>query len=428
MLSSPYAEHAEKTLLGCIIRNGIPAMHQCLHLRPEHFYHSTHRDIFGACRTILERQSDIDSGLVAAELGRALGTEQWAYVDSLTDGIYRGMDLSVRAAAILESWRLRQGVTICNSYAGAFASGEQSSAETFAELQTKLFEAMAQSSGVDDPAVSAFSDEAWEQFEERAAGAVEPGLTYGISTLDTLTGGLQPGQVSVVGARSGVGKSSLAKQACAANLARGVPVSLFSLEMSRAEILAGLWSIVSGVPYRKLVRPHLCTHAERDALAAAKDTVKQWPLRVYEDGGMDLAQIVAYSQRDVRQYGTQFVCVDYAQSVCTTEGKDERARVSAVSRGLTKMAKAERCSLMLLSQLRKVPHEQYKNPPTAADLRETSQLENDAHCIVLLHRGWDDAGCHPSNDATLIVPKNRHGSPGALRARFNPASLTFEAA
>ena len=194
-------------------------------------------------------------------------------------------------------------------------------------------------------------------------------------------------------------------------------MSLFTLEMSRDEILAGLWSIVSGVAYRKLVRPHLCTHAERDALAAAKDTVKQWPLRVYEDGGMDLTQIVAYSQRDVRQYGTQFVCRRLRAERLHAEGKDERARVSAVSRGLTKMAKAERCSLMLLSQLRKVPHEQYKNPPTVADFRETSQLENDAHCIVLLHRGWDDAGCHPSNDATLIVPKNRHGSHPAHCAR-----------
>ena len=67
--ASPYAEHAEKTVLGCIIRNGIPAMHQCLHLRPEHFYHSTHRDIFRACQTILEQQNDIDVRLVAAGWG-----------------------------------------------------------------------------------------------------------------------------------------------------------------------------------------------------------------------------------------------------------------------------------------------------------------------------------------------------------------------
>jgi replicative DNA helicase len=428
MLANPYSEHAEKTLLGCVIRNGVTAMHQCLHLRAEHFYHSTHREIFGACRTILERQSDIDAGLVAAELGHALGTEAWAYIDSLTDGIYRGMDPSVRAASILEAWRLRQGMTLCNSYASAFASGERSSAELFAEAQAELFDAMAQSGEVDDPHVSAFTDEVWQQFEERASGEVQTGLSYGLAPLDTLTGGLQPGQVAVVGARSGVGKSCLMKQTAAVNLARGVPVSLFSLEMSRAEILAGLWSIVSGVPYRKLVRPHLCTHAERDALAAAKDTVKAWPLRIYEDASMDLAQIIAFSQRDTRQYGTALVAVDYAQSVCTTEGKDERTRVAAVSRGLTKMAKNEGCSLLLLSQLRKVPHEQYKHPPTAADLRETGQLENDAHCIVLLHRGWDDVNCHPSNDATLVVAKNRHGSPGAARARFNPSNLCFEAA
>jgi replicative DNA helicase len=427
MLASPYAEHAEKTVLGCIMRNGIPAMHQCLRLRPEHFYLPTHQDIFRSCQQILAQQNDIDVGLVSSQLGYQLGTQEWCYADALTDGMYRGFNPSPHVDAILEAWKRRQGLSLCSSYAAAFANGDQSSSEAFAELQNKLFAAMAQSTENDDPQVSAYSDAAWDRFSERASGEAEPGLTYGIAPLDRFTNGLQPGQVTVVGARSGVGKSCLMKQAAAANLIKGIPVSLFSLEMSRDEILAGLWSIVSGVEYRKLIRPHLCTHSERDALAGAKDLVKGWPLRIYEDGGMDLNQIVAYAQMDVRRHGTQLVAVDYAQSV-VAEGKDERMRVASVSRALTRMAKSERCSLLLLSQLRKVPHESYKNPPTVADLRETGQLENDAHAVILLHRGWDDENCRVSHDASVIVGKNRHGSPGALRARFNPASLTFEAA
>jgi replicative DNA helicase len=427
MLASPYAEHAEKTVLGCIMRNGIPAMHQCLRLRPEHFYLPTHQDIFRSCQQIRAQQNDIDVGLVSSQLGYQLGTQEWCYADALTDGMYRGFNPSPHIEAILEAWRRRQGLSLCNSYAAAFANGDQSSSEAFAELQNKLFAAMAQSIENDDPQVSAYSDAVWERFNERASGEVQSGLSYGLAPLDSFTNGMQPGQVTVVGARSGVGKSSLMKQAAAVNLIRGVPVSMFSLEMSRDEILAGLWSIVSGVEYRKLIRPHLCTHAERTALEAAKETVKQWPLRIYEDSDLHLNQIVAYAQMDVRRYGTQLVCVDYAQNV-EAEGKDERTKVASVSRSLTKMAKTERCSLLLLSQLRKVPHEAYKNPPIVADLRETGQLENDAHTVVLLHRGWDDENCRVSHDATLIIGKNRHGSPGALRARFNPASVCFEAA
>ena len=116
------------------------------------------------------------------------------------------MDLSVHAAAILESWRLRQGVSYAAATRPRLRVASKAPQRPLQSCKTNSSTAMAQSTEVDDPAVSAFSDEAWEQFEERAAGAVEPGLTYGISTLDTLTGGLQPGQVSVVGARSGVGK------------------------------------------------------------------------------------------------------------------------------------------------------------------------------------------------------------------------------
>jgi replicative DNA helicase len=426
MLANPYAEHEEKSVLGTIMWNGLSAMHQCLQLRPEHFYLPTHQDVFRTCQQILAKQSDIDATLVATQLGHSIGSEQWAYIESLTDGIYKGFDPSGRVATVLEKWKLRKGLNLCSSYAAAFATGEQNSAETLASLQTEIFAVMEQSTEGDDPQVSAYSDAAWDRFNEKARGGVGPGLSYGLGPLDSFTNGMQPGQVTVVGARSGVGKSSLMKQAAAANLMKGVPVSMFSLEMSRDEILAGLWAIQSGVEYRKVIRPYLCNHAEHTALELAKDRVKNWPLRIYEDADLNLNQIVAYAQMDVRRHGTQLVCVDYAQNV-EAEGRDERTKVASVSRSLTKMAKTEKCSLLLLSQLRKVPHEAYKHPPTVADLRETGQLENDAHTVVLLHRGWDDESCRVSNEATLIVGKNRHGSPGALRARFNPSTVCFEA-
>ena len=416
---------AERTVLGSVITDSTNLMGACLRLQPEHFVLGSHRTVFQACLKLADKQATFDLRDVRTALGAgldALGGDGW--LAGLLDGIPRRFEPSRYADDIIEAWRVRRGLEICAGYAARFELGEPS-VETLAALQADVMDAIADGSAVDEPHVEAYSDAAFADLMERAMRQSSSGLRFGMTDLDAWTSGMQPGQVTVVGARSGVGKSSLMKQATVANCSAGVPVTLFSLEMSRQEILEGIWSIVSGVEFRKVSRPYLLCAPERDLLALACEKVKAWPLRIYDKADLYLDQIVSLGRLNVRQFGAQLVCVDYAQNV-EAEGRDERTKVMAVSRKLTKMAKDEGCHLMLLSQLRKVPHEQYSKPPTVADLRETGQLENDAHMIVLLHRPWDDETCRVSEDASVIVGKIRRGQTGAIAARFNPANLTFQ--
>lgn len=425
MSDSLYSEDAEKSVLGALLVDGQTAMDQCLRLQPDHFYLHSHREIFKAFRSHLADHTVIDAVAIKNVLGRRIDAVGGIpYVMDLSAGIFKGFDITQRVDIIIENWKLRRGVEICHQYGARFKAGEPS-AEILSALQAEVLDAIQETTEKDEPLVSAYSDAAFDQLIQKAFSPYSTGLSYGIKSLDTWTSGMQFGQVTVVGARSGVGKSSLMKQAAAANASQGIPVTIFSLEMTRDEILGGLWAIVSGVDYRKVTRPSLLSPDERTALKAAMQKVKEWPLRIYDKAELDINQIVALARMNVRRYGTKLICVDYAQSV-EAEGKDERTRVASVSRMLTKMAKAERCSLILLSQLRKVSHEYYSNPPAVADLRETGQLENDAHIVVLLHRGWDSEHCRVEDDAEIIIPKVRFGKTGALKAKFNPRNLCFE--
>lgn len=424
---TPTALESESLILGYMMLNGLEAVAECGRIDSSMFSLATNREIFCAIIRKVDKGENFDTLSIIDYLqhtGRIEDLGGRGYFIELDSHVTRNCKIQTHVELVVERWKARRGLEICYKYRPEFTSGFNSS-DTLAKMQQEIIEALQEAQADEDPLVSAYSDEEMEMFEYQSTShELSQGLSYGCESLDTWTWGMHPGQVTIVGARSGVGKSSLMKQAAAANCSKGVPVSMFSLEMTRGEVLRGLWAIVSGVDYRCIVKPHLANPSEKLAIRAAYRTVKAWPLRIYDKSDLHLDQIVSKARLDARKFGSRLILVDYAQSV-EAEGKDERLRVASVSRKLTKMAKDEKTHLMLLSQLRKVPVEYYANPPTINDLRETGQLENDGHVVVLLHRGWDADAGRVSKDATIIIPKCRAGETGQFGSKFNSSNLTF---
>jgi replicative DNA helicase len=431
MLDGLHARESERAVLGSLLMDGMQAMEHCIRVHEEMFYISGHRTLF---REIVHLyNSGRDWNLVSLTeflkerrtFEGITGNVGSAYLGDLMDAVpYQRWNPGEHVERLIEAWKRRRGADICERYGKELQAGE-SAEECLSRLQTAVFDVIAEGQEQEDPLVMYHATDELDLF---LAGVDKPeasmGLSYGNAKLDAHTFGMQPGEVTVVGARSGVGKSSLMCQSIAANCKSGVPVDCYSLEMARGRVLRRLFAIDSAVEYRKVHRPFLSNLAEQQAVREAAFRVAEWPLRIYEEAGMKIDEIVARARMSVRRYGTKLICVDYAQIV-EGEGKDDRTRVSAVSQKLRKLAKEEGCHVMLLSQLRKVPHEQYNHAPTAQDLRETGQIENDAHAIVLLHRPWDDQRKQISHDAEIIVPKCRDGQTGAHQSRFEPRSLTF---
>jgi replicative DNA helicase len=424
----PHSVEAEKTILGCILLDNLAYGEAAETVSAEHFYLSSHREIYRAMGEMLANDQPVDIITLADDLmtqGKLSAIGGRAYLFSLTEGLPRHTNV-VEYAAILGRKRMQRRVMAMAQDAMARAQGgEESPVEILAHLAAQADECIYGHAGADEPLVMAYSISALNRFHEQRAGKGESGTSYGLGTLDEFTGGMRPGEVTVVGARSGVGKSSLMVQMAVANCRAGIPVHLFSLEMTREQALRRIWSIVSGVPFKVIDNPTRANASEVNAVNATAEMVSQWPLRIHDSGDMDIGQIVALARSSIRKYGTRVVAVDYAQNVAD-EARDERSRVSNVSRKLTRMIKHERCALMLLSQLRKVDRESYSKPPHVGDLRETGQLENDAHLVLLLHRGWDDDEGRISSDAEVIIPKQRSGDTGILKAQFNRKTVIFE--
>jgi replicative DNA helicase len=126
----------------------------------------------------------------------------------------------------------------------------------------------------------------------------------------------------------------------------------------------------------------------------------------------------------IRRHGVKLIGVDYVQIV-NAPGRDERLRVAAISRGLTRLAKDEQVPVVVLSQLARPDRSNSNRRPTMSDLRESSQLENDAHCIVLAHREWDEEYGKLRSDGELIVAKQRSGETAAFPVNYDRRTLTF---
>ena len=426
----PASLDAERSILGSVLLDPDHLVSLRGEIDAADFSLEAHRAIYQAMCSLDSANTRPDYTTLRQELSdhkRLEAVGGMSYISSLTELLPRRPNLDSYVEIVREKSALRTLTQMAQGAMEKALDGTFPSHDIIGSVQGDLERILDGSSDMLEPLINRTI---LGTFEEIARLRKEPrhdGVTFGLSSLDEFTGGgMRHGEVTVVGARSGVGKSSLMCQTAVANAKRGVPVHLFSQEMTRLQIEHRILAIESGVPFRHIDR---CTLSDDEEmrLFIATQNIAEWQLRIHDKSDMHIDQIVGLARLSIRRFGTEFICVDYAQTI-NADGKDDRTRVAAVSQKLTSMIKSEPAALMLLSQLRKVDREHYSKPPVILDLMETGKLENNAHLVLLLHRGWDEDQARISDDAEIIVAKQRRGETGPLRYRFSRRSVTFEEA
>src|SRR5882672_8505213 len=361
--SLPSSDTAERSVLGAAMIKAEALDEARSSLRESDFYLESHRRIYRTMCKLSDLQKTVDIVTVSQVLtdsGEAQSVGGVAYIISLTDGLPVRISIAEYIDIVKEKSALRKLINTCSlAISNAIESTE--SVSIVSSIQDGIQGVLGEGES-DDPLVQGYTLSTLDSWEQARKVGGYQGLSYGVGSLDRYTGGMLNGEVTVVGARSGVGKSSLMCQAAVSNCLEGIPVHMFSLEMSRQQVLHRIWAIVSRVPFLKIRNPQMATPEEINRIRSAALSVAEWPLRIHDKAELHIAKIVALARLSIRKHGTRLVAVDYAQNV-EADGKDERTKVSSVSRQLTRMIKHEKASLLLLSQLRKVDHESYSRPP-----------------------------------------------------------------
>lgn len=288
----------------------------------------------------------------------------------------------------------------------------QQSEQGIEDIMTDLFEELQQNAGKD---------------------ASELGVQTGFATLDNLFQGLRPGQMVVIGARPGVGKTSFALSMAYNAAVSGATVALFSLEMSKIEIAQRLLASESKVDLQT-IRSSNIRNEQWPTLLEAAERISRLKIIVDDTPGTTVTEIRAKARRMLNKAEKGVIIIDYLQLLSPPAEKgraDSRAtEVSEMSRGIKIMAKDLKAPVIALSQLNRTLENRNGKRPQLSDLRESGAIEQDADIVLLLDRSLSDEEAarddRPDKDVTnIIVAKNRAGALRDVPVMFMPTSTKF---
>lgn len=266
-------------------------------------------------------------------------------------------------------------------------------------------------------------------------GVHSQGVKTGFPTMDKMFLGLRAGQMVVVGARPGVGKTSFALNLAVQAATNGAQVAFFSLEMTCEEIAQRLVSAYSGVPLQD-IRSANIQASQWNSLLDATNELSNLDIMIDDTPGTTITEVRAKARRMLRDKPNGLVILDYLQIVTAAKGSlsDSRAsQVSEMSRGIKIMAKDLGIPVIALSQLSRKNEERTgkrAKRPQLSDLRESGSIEQDADIVVLLDRSMTpeeaERDDRPDLDTTeFIVAKNRSGPTGIIKMIFMPEQTKF---
>ena len=291
-----------------------------------------------------------------------------------------------------------------SSWAEVDAVVDMAQQEVFAIAQKKTAEDYSVLADMIEPTMD-------ELDQIHAHGGLAQGVPTGFIDLDDLTNGLHGGQMIIVAARPGVGKSTLAldfMRSC--SIAHGKPSVLFSLEMSKSEVVMRLLSAEAEIKLSDM-RAGRMNDEQWAKLANKVGQIKDAPLYIDDSANLTMMEIRSKARRLSQKVGLSMIVVDYLQLMSSGKKVESRQQeVSEFSRQLKLLAKELDVPLIAISQLNRGPESRTDKRPQLADLRESGSLEQDADMVMLLYRPDSQNREDPrAGEADIILAKHRGG-------------------
>ena len=432
----PHSIEAETSVLGGLLLDGSGASWDRVAdiLTAEDFYRFEHRQIFEAVAMLANANRAADVVTVHAKLQGMKDTDgiDLTYLNDLAQFVPSAANIRRHAELVREKSALRRLVAASDAIATkAFNPGLQTAAEVVDEAEALIFAIGDQRKDDDWHSTSDSLVRFLDRIQNHGDGDQEDFIPTGIKALDDkMDGGLRKGEVVVIAARPGMGKTALALTILEhVALKEGHPVALMSMEMGEAQVTRRRVAAVSHIPLHKIKRPGRMTSADWPAMTEAIEKMRQTVFYVSDKGALSLAQIRARARGLKRKQGLQVLAIDYL-GLMETDAKETRAAaLGRISRGIKALAKELDITILLLSQLNRGIEARINRRPMLSDLRESGDIEQDADIIVFVHReivANPDLPDEWKYYGELIIGKQRDGESGiTLPIGYDGPQLRF---
>lgn len=432
--TQPQNTEAEASLLGAILIDSDAIVKIADTLTPADFFDTRHRRIYEAILALYEKRSPIDVLTLADQLKNSgyldlVGGA--AYLTELTNFVPTAAHVEQYADIVAQKAMRRRLIAASQDMAKLGFDETKGLNELIEEAESRLFEVSQQHVKQDLISLEAILTESFDRLDDlhKDKGKLR-GVPTGFKDLDNILAGLQRSDLFVLAARPSMGKTALAL-----NLAHNVavkskePVLIFSLEMSKEQLVDRLLAMESGVNAWALRTGNLAD-SDFEKIGRAMGTLSEAQIFIDDTPGITVSDLRTKARREAHQRELGLIIIDYLQLMSgggKYSGEGNRVQeISEISRGLKGIARELNVPLVALSQLSRSVESRSPQIPQLADLRESGSIEQDADVVAFIYR---EEYYNPETDrkkiSDILIRKHRNGPTGAVELYFDNEKQRF---
>ncbi len=424
---------AEVSVLGSLMLDKNAIIKIADSLTENDFYHPAHQKIYEAILTLFEGGQPIDILTVSNELK---GKKQFKdiggseYLADLVSRVPTSAHITQYAEIVREK-RVRRDLIQASSEINEKALEKKDFEDLLDDVEQKIFSISQRSRPQKFVSIKDEIPIAYERFEKLHRGdqGTFRGIPTGFDKLDTLLSGFQRSDLIILGARPSYGKTSLALDIARQVGLKGHSVGVFSLEMSRDQIIDRIIASQAQIPLWRLRSGRIHDDLEFAMVQQALDELSKVPFFVDDSASPNILQMRSMARRLQIEHGLDLLVVDYLQLIQPRTSSDNVVQqITEISRGLKSLARELNVPVLALSQLSRDVEKRETKIPRLSDLRDSGSLEQDADVVMFINRK-DRTNTNLSdeelNSVELIIAKHRNGPLGVVNLKFDPEKVTF---
>jgi len=425
---------AERSVLGALMLDKNAIIRVADLIKADNFYTPTHTRIFEAIFELFKRGEPIDILTVTKKLkDKNLLTEVGgsAYLTDLINSVPTATHISYYAKLVKQKKLLRDLIGASAEINERVFDTSEDPEDLLDEVEQKIFAISQKSRPQNFVPIKDELKAAYERIEKLHQGERGlRGVSTGFDELDNYLSGLQRSDLIILGARPSLGKTALCLDiARNAAIKTKTPVGIFSLEMSKDQVIDRLIAAEAQVALWKLRTGRLTEDIEFEMIQEALDRLSQAPIFIDDTPSANIIQVRSMVRRLQAEHGLGLLVVDYIQLIQPRTNTNNMVQaMTEVSRGLKSLARELEVPILAAAQLSRAVEQREIKIPRLADLRESGSIEQEADVVLFIYRKDRDKfepSLEDQNTAEIIIAKHRNGPLASVQLKFDAEKVSF---
>ena len=423
---------AEQAALGSMLLQEEAILHSIDILKPEDFYQKSHQIIFQCILDLFEKSQGVDLVTLTEELNRKNLLEKIGgvtYLTNLINSVPTAANIEYYIKIIEEKSILRNLINNTTKIISMAYEEKEDAKILLDKAEHLVFEISDRNIRQSFVPIKEIIQDSYEKIEDLYhREEFITGVPSGYEELDDITTGFQPSELIVVAGRPGMGKTAFCMNiAQYVSIYKNIPVAIFSLEMSKSQLVQRMLCSEARLDSHKLRKGRL-VEADWAPLSMAAGRLSSSSIFIDDTAGISCLEIRAKARRLKTQCSLGLVIVDYLQLMQTVGRIENRQQeISEISRSLKGLARELNVPVVAVSQLSRAVEQREERRPRLSDLRESGAIEQDADLVIFIYR---EEYYRPKTEkkgiAEIIISKQRNGPTGKVELTFIKEYAKFE--